>query len=1016
MEGLIALLVLFVLGLIIAFPVYVLVRLSQLQTDLNDLKRGIGVRRPEAPPRPEPFIPRPQPTAPAPPPAAPVPPPVGAQVERPLIPTPAPPPPPPPPSAPPPPTPSPPPPFAPRPAAPQPSAGPSLESVLGANWLSKLGIAAIAVAMAFFLKYAFEVGWLGPTARVALGFVASGILLGLGQFLLGRPRYRAYAQVLASGGIIVLFLSIYAAYAYYHLIGFLPAFAVLAIAALAASALAVSNDTEAVALICLLGAFAVPVLIQEQGVGQGDLLRLYAYLAVLNVWSAALTRYRPWYSLTVLSIVATWVIFFGAGRLEHQPNYLTIEAFAAVFLILACYGGMRTVRAQADRPEEAPAVGAAVILGGCVAFVIASVLVLAGVQSLGVPALAMVGAALTLLFAGLAAAFLSVLPKDERIGQLFQYLAAAALVLVVGVSVTAAPAVTAGQALSAFCFALFNFLIFLAVAVNMLRRPGGKLPAAMLLAANAVTHVMVVFHVLAHVHVWGINAAPLWMPLAGWITLGVVWVAARYERESRDFSNAAMVVAQLLQVCAFFAAVEMARDWPGRATVAAFLGEFLLVSGTWLGIRRLVRQPDFRGDVMSALANAAVFFGVLAAALGMREHEGFVVLCGCALVMAAYHAIIGANVLRRPEDDALHRLTYLGLALTFLTIAIPLQLRAGYLTLAWAIEGAVLVWTGLATDERKVRWYGVGLLWITVGKVLFLDLWSSPAHFQFLLNTRMLSGASVIVAAYVSASMLWRRWQLLSEDERPMPLAFVLTANAFTLIFVSLDLWDSLALALLAVSQANTQQLSLSIFWSAYAAVAISVGIWRESRAVRLFAMGLLWITIAKVLFVDLWSSPADFQLLLNTRMLAGAAVILAAYAAAGMLWQRRDALSTEERPMPLAFVLVANALTLIFVSLDLWQSVAVRLPSVGQASAQQLSLSIFWSVYALVSVCVGIWRRSRPVRLFGMGLLYLSILKVFLFDLSFLDQPYRIVSFFGLGVILLLVSLLYTRFEERLR
>ena len=50
------------------------------------------------------------------------------------------------------------------------------------------------------------------------------------------------------------------------------------------------------------------------------------------------------------------------------------------------------------------------------------------------------------------------------------------------------------------------------------------------------------------------------------------------------------------------------------------------------------------------------------------------------------------------------------------------------------------------------------------------------------------------------------------------------------------------------------------------------------------------------------------------------------------------------------------------------------------------------------------------------MGLLYLSIVKVFVFDLGFLQQPYRIISFFALGVILLMVSLLYTRFEGRLK
>jgi uncharacterized membrane protein len=50
------------------------------------------------------------------------------------------------------------------------------------------------------------------------------------------------------------------------------------------------------------------------------------------------------------------------------------------------------------------------------------------------------------------------------------------------------------------------------------------------------------------------------------------------------------------------------------------------------------------------------------------------------------------------------------------------------------------------------------------------------------------------------------------------------------------------------------------------------------------------------------------------------------------------------------------------------------------------------------------------------MGLLYLSIAKVFIFDLSFLQELHRIISFLGLGIILLLVSLLYTRFERQLR
>ncbi len=50
------------------------------------------------------------------------------------------------------------------------------------------------------------------------------------------------------------------------------------------------------------------------------------------------------------------------------------------------------------------------------------------------------------------------------------------------------------------------------------------------------------------------------------------------------------------------------------------------------------------------------------------------------------------------------------------------------------------------------------------------------------------------------------------------------------------------------------------------------------------------------------------------------------------------------------------------------------------------------------------------------MGLLYLAILKVFFYDLGFLTGLSRILSFLALGIILLVVSLVYRRFEERVK
>jgi uncharacterized membrane protein len=852
MEAAAVLLSLLVLAVTIAFPIYVLVRLAELGRAVRDLKQEMARRGAPGEPAKEPPAAQ-APFAPAAPPLGArditeiarraegvTPPPAAAETaeavpEAAAVWPPAP----------------------PRPPAP-PTTAPEprfemrdLESLLGANWLSKLGIAAIVIAAALFLKYAFQSGWIVPTARVTIGVVSSGILLGLGQWLLSKPVYRAYAQVLSSGGIIILFLSIYAGYNFYSLIGFAPAFAVLALAAVSASALAMSNNTQAVALLCLAGAFATPMLIRQEGAGPSNLLGLYAYLSGLNLWSAILVRYRPWHSLTVVSFGATWLLFFGGGPL-HGPRYLAAEAFALLFLAFACYGGLRTARIEAGRAAEFEGTGVALVLGGCLAFLAASAQILSYINAAGLPALSAVGALTALLLAGLAFAFRADSDQQKAARSLFRFLAAGVLGLLVAATISEAPPIARGQVAAAFSFALLTYIVFLAVAAHMARKPGGEGPAVALIAANAVTHAVVAFHALAPLRVWGINAAPIWLPIAGWLTLGALLAVPRLEGVGRHFRAAVALTAQALPLCALFGALALAHGWPAGRAVAVFGAEFLLVSATWVAAGGLVSRPGFRGDLLAAFGNAVVFFGLLAAAARLQAHEGLVLLCGCAIAMAAYHALVGGSVLRGPGDDRLHRFLYLGLALTFLTIAIPLQLRAHYVTLAWAVEGAVLMWTGLAVGDRRVRWASVILISLTGAKSLFLDIGTTPEPFRLLLNARMLSGASVIAACYLAAWLLSRAQDTLSAGERTVAAALTAVGSIFTLIFVSLDLWDFMGRAWAAASRESAQQLALSLFWSAYGLAAVSVGFWQRTRAVRLFAMGLLCVAITKVFLFDL--------------------------------------------------------------------------------------------------------------------------------------------------------------------
>ena len=47
-----------------------------------------------------------------------------------------------------------------------------VESRIGGQWLNRIGIVAVFVGVSYFLKYAFDSGWIGPTGRVAIGLIA----------------------------------------------------------------------------------------------------------------------------------------------------------------------------------------------------------------------------------------------------------------------------------------------------------------------------------------------------------------------------------------------------------------------------------------------------------------------------------------------------------------------------------------------------------------------------------------------------------------------------------------------------------------------------------------------------------------------------------------------------------------------------------------------------------------------------------------------------------------------------
>src|SRR4029453_984910 len=97
------------------------------------------------------------------------------------------------------------------------------EVQIGQRWLLVGGITMTILGIGFFLKYAFEQNWVGPVGRVLLGYLAAGVFLGVGEWS-RRRQATTFGLYLIGGGIPTLYLSTFAAYQVYGLLGQVPAF------------------------------------------------------------------------------------------------------------------------------------------------------------------------------------------------------------------------------------------------------------------------------------------------------------------------------------------------------------------------------------------------------------------------------------------------------------------------------------------------------------------------------------------------------------------------------------------------------------------------------------------------------------------------------------------------------------------------------------------------------------------------------------------------------------------------
>ncbi len=220
----------------------------------------------------------------------------------------------------------------PLPSPPLPPEPPRLETNLGLKWVNRIAAITLTLFTAFVFKYAVDSDWIGPAGRVALGVMAGFAALGLADRT-WRGGQKTYAQGISGLGLAVLYLSFYAAFGFYHLVGPVIAFMLLASATAMAGAAALRYDAPAIAALGLLGGYATPILLST---GEDRPWALFSWVLLLDVCALVLARRRNWRRIEILAFAATVLLYTGWLFDKFSPGKPTTPPalFAFVFYAL----------------------------------------------------------------------------------------------------------------------------------------------------------------------------------------------------------------------------------------------------------------------------------------------------------------------------------------------------------------------------------------------------------------------------------------------------------------------------------------------------------------------------------------------------------------------------------------------------------------------------------------------------------------------------------------------------------